>query len=228
MLPFDAAYWKKRSHYLLHKMSVTFYLKLASPQPRRRAVTTQLMCDCVPFIMAAAVIYAQQRAAEICHGFHMFYWFSIQAVLSPLVHRSTNAARLSRPKLKGLINLPGPRSVPAQQKNGDDHPDRGRPGRGRPRPHVPAVCAGEQHPRLQPPHLPRCYPGIHWTGKNRADALVFEHSAFPQGYFKHNPPYTHTSNPSVHSAKHISAVRFFFFLPCARWFAFVFIYPLAC
>lgn len=71
-----------------------------------------------------------------------------------------------------FVHLPGPRSISPKQTDCYHNSNCRRSGWRRPGSHVPALCFGEQHPRLQPPHLPRCHPWIHWTGKNEADRQV--------------------------------------------------------
>lgn len=53
-----------------------------------------------------------------------------------------------------LVCSTGQSPEPARAEDEHDHPDRGRAGWGRFGTNVPALCAGEQHPGLQAPHLP--------------------------------------------------------------------------
>lgn len=53
-----------------------------------------------------------------------------------------------------LVCSTGPSPEPERAEDEHDHPDRGCAGWGRFGANVPALCAGEQHPGLQTPHLP--------------------------------------------------------------------------
>lgn len=53
-----------------------------------------------------------------------------------------------------LVCSTGQSPEPERAEDEHDHPDRGCAGWGRFGANVPALCAGEQHPGLQTPHLP--------------------------------------------------------------------------